>query len=155
MGWWSCEVLGGDQPLDELANIGDAMGVEFNYEKESGLGSYLNSYFFTKKIVEKHLDALVAKANVSEWDGQISLQVLGVVAMAVGATIAESKLEKILEAVEMDVWAKEQDDCEGEDGTDRREKMNEFTKQLKAYNGESVAVKSKGLLETIYEGISK
>lgn len=147
MGWWGCEVLSGDSPLDELGNIADEMAVEYG-DGFSALGSYLNAYPFTKEIVEKHLDRLVAKANVSEWDGQISLQVLGTIAMAVGATIAESKLEKILEAVDKDDWAAEGD-------TERQEKMDAFAKQLKAYNGERIAADSKGLMETIYEGISK
>lgn len=124
MGWWGYDILGGDQPLDELANIGDKMGVEYDFENESGLGGYLNGYQFTKEIVEKHFDALVAGANPMDYDGQIRLQVLGVVALAVGATIAETKIEKILEAVEKDQWA-----AEGE--PQRQEKMDQFAEKLR------------------------
>lgn len=138
MGWWGTDVLSGDQPLDDLAGIAHEMGLEFDDNGDSGLGSYLRSYHFTKELVEQHIDRLVASENVDRWDGQIRLQVLGVVAMAVGADIAESKIGKIIEAASIDEWA-----GEGDEG--RLNSMRAFIEKLLAYSGNPVEDESRGL----------
>lgn len=107
MGWWSSDVLGGDTPLDILAGIEDAAGVEtgalypldtIDEPARSTLRVWCDSPAFEQTHNDLH-------AAYTRDDQPIVTQVIAAVALAAGATIPEWLDLAARAAVADDVWA--------------------------------------------------
>jgi len=99
MGWWSCTVMGGDEPLDDLGVYGDVLGIKFDIDKEPNL----HGYTFTRKMVEASIDKLVDAAG----NDAVMWQVLGVILMWAGAGFSDEIRREIINAAHADPWVNE------------------------------------------------
>ncbi len=112
MGWWSRTVLGGDEPLDWHGNLAHVMGLSYERDQD---GAGYNGYPYTRELVEEHMDAMMNKIGREPADGLIKTigwQVLGAIALKVGATIPDGLKVAVVQATKDDSWAKRGDDPE-------------------------------------------
>lgn len=140
MGWWSTDIMGGDEPLDFQDEIYDLSGIDNDYDiipkKKFDLNVILDHF------TNKHY---YTKSN-SNWmentdEGNVFYQVLGVIMMKSGIVIPDELKEKMIKAAENDEWASEEDE--------RKEKMDSFISTVKSFDGTPIIINSKGLFETI------
>lgn len=97
MGWWDCDVLGGDKPLDIQGNMIDKAGGKELYMQ------YLQSK--RNPELKKQLAAKLREAyengslrTIAE-SGKIAMQVYGAVIMEYGLPVTQEEKEKIIDAV--------------------------------------------------------
>ena len=140
MGWWSCDVMGGDTPLDLQGDLYDALGVEQYPDDDSCTENELKPEHFTEEAVEKYIDDAVQQ-NDEEYL-QLALQVLAYKGMEVGADISPWKYS-ITHAIITDEWAKPDEES--------RVIMSNFLGTVREYKGEPITLKSKGLFEVMAE----
>ena len=62
MGWWSESIMGGDGPLDCLGYIGDAIGLEYDFDAlpDDYRENTFFGYRFTREILESEWKSLLA-----------------------------------------------------------------------------------------------
>ena len=146
MGWWSATVLGGDGPLDWLGNLNETMGNKYNYDTDAPSGPLDYGYVFTREQVEEHMPVLIERCLASRWDKEVAFQVLGVMAMAVGAEIPEEAKAMIVDAAERD------DACwRDEPADDRKKYMRDLVEKIESHEaGQITLVNKEGLFEKIF-----
>jgi len=142
MGWWSCEIMGGDTPYGYVDMIVEMLEIEDNDEKEL--------FEIDANLLTEHQEKIIKTFQKTEdiEDLQIALQVLAYIMMFNGAQIKNSCKIKMLEAVEEDEWAKT--------SQERQKEIFKFYSILEKYDGsESVELEHKGFLQTLPEKIDK
>ena len=141
MGWWSCDVMGGDTPLDLEGDLYNAFGVEMYPEREDEefVQTELTPEQFTYEAIETYLDEAVRYGDEYL---DIALQVLAYKGMECGADLSEWKYP-IEKGIINDEWAKVDEE--------RREVMSAFLGTFREYKGEAVPFNSKGLFEVMAE----
>lgn len=132
MGWWSVNILGGDEPLDALDRIEEVLGVEFE-DGSSGCVWAKRETF--KAAFETHRAQLFNDAE----GAIIATQVLGVVALAAGVTLLETERAAIILAAHAD------SSIRFYDAESREEELDAFAKRVASHNGEIVPVNQAGL----------
>lgn len=139
MGWWSENIMGGDEALDFFDEMLDILGIDDTdiipkkkFDVEKILFYFKNKHYYSK---------LNSNWNWMENtdEGNIFYQVLGLQMMLSGVIIPDDLKEKIIKAAEKDEWATDNDE--------RKEEMNRFIKNIKNYNGKPLIVNSKKLTE--------
>jgi hypothetical protein len=101
MAWWSEDILGGDEALIALAKIQSrieaVMGVSFS-----------KSLYPLQEALDEELD-IVQSALESRWkdvrsavDGNVGIQVLALLVMAVGANFTELERKQAIRAAQSD-----------------------------------------------------
>ncbi len=100
MGWWSCTVMGGDEPLDDLSIFGDECCINFDAEEDESL----HGWAFTREMVEGNIDKLVKAAG----NDAIMWHVLGVIIMWTGAEMSDRIRKMVIKAANGDPWANEE-----------------------------------------------
>lgn len=147
MGWWSCDIMGGDTPLDcedelySILEVDNRPSIKFNKSKIVPLRSDL----FTPEKIEKYIKSL--PKFVSE-EISIGYQVLAVKMMEVGAPIGSELKDEMIEQISEDEWA-------GRDA--RRQKViDDLLKAVSAYDNKTpIKINSKGLFEVMAEKLKK
>jgi 8-oxo-dGTP diphosphatase len=130
--------MGGDTPMDWEANLCEMAGG--HYDDDEG-------HVYTREQLEANLDKLLAHVAGSEHDPHIGLQVLGVMALGVGAELSAKVRTAIIAAAETDPWA-------AEDDRERRAHMQDLIEKVKAHRaGEKTTVPSKGLIEAAHRQV--
>ena len=157
MGWWSTDILGGDQPLDDV----------WDYEKYAGLKGYakdggedeviypleaMTDYVKAKVKEAFNRDPMawlaIAKDTSDDPDYQaISAQVGAVIALAVGADMTDMYKHEALHLIVQDEWAKEDDR--------RQASVGELMKAIREYKGKPTVINSKGLFQVIAESMQE
>lgn len=112
MGWWSANILGGDEPLDQLHLLQKALRM--------GDGPVIDTS--ERMGRQKLMDEFLQKAS------PVGRQVAGHMIMKSGAEMTEEQKNKILEGIEADQWTKE----EGTD-SERGKIMAEFRTKISGY----------------------
>ena len=127
MGWWSCNIMGGDTPLDCIENISDELGVSFDDDTPEGdSDSHFGMYPLSKSILEKNMKMLTTKMDAPKWyDKNISYQVLGMVVLYYGVKITKKLKTKIIAEAKKDEW--------GRDEAERKVFIAKFINQLESY----------------------
>lgn len=157
MGWWATDVLGGDAPLDVLANLERVLGLE----AEDGSGSALYPLDQldpaqrdkARVAFEAQPDAFVSYNFLAEQisggyqpDYWIAVQVMATVVMAVGARMSDHLKALALRAADNDPWlANQPDDFE------RAESIQAYRQAVSDYVGTPVVLGHQGLFEVIAE----
>lgn len=135
MGWWSTTIMGGDEPLDHLAMIRDIIlektDITLNEDRERGfdgslypleaLADYPDEVGKLRQAFESSLDELMAMHRYG--DEGILLQVIGSVAMALGADLPARVREQIIKA--------SQDDESARGNAERKSHIDAFVEALK------------------------
>jgi len=145
MGWWSATILGGDEPLDDLGNIADALGVKFDYDDE--YGPDFHGYHFTRKVVEAGSPKLVALLK-RRMDDSVFMQVWGAVCLWTGAKMTAKERDAVIAAAKADEWMRE----EGT-GSERGGFIDEFIAAVRENwkGGKTTTLKDQGLFDRIAE----
>lgn len=144
MGWWSADVMGGDTPLDIVAEIARTCDLEYHPENAFGV---LGDYAFTKELLEKKTDAIFKLLNSGKFycdEIDVGMQVFGVILMSVGADISDELKIRITRAARNDTWAVEGD-------KERQDYMNKFANSLEQYNGEPTEYRTTTLFQKFQE----
>lgn len=115
MGWWSCTVMGGDDPLDWLSDLASVCGVGFvEGDDDEAWEQSFHGFMLTRGAVEAHLDALVQhleSIDARPYDNaRIPVQVLGAMILWTGAAIPDALRERIIASAEGDEWAAENEE---------------------------------------------
>jgi hypothetical protein len=103
MGWWSEDILGGDQPLDCLGTLAEEMGVEYNYGDDQP--GQIVGYVLPREVVEAKMTDLVNLCG--KQNDSVLWQVLGVVALRTGAKLSGAQKKFITDAARRDDWMRE------------------------------------------------
>ena len=140
MGWWSCDIMGGDSPLDIVDCI-------FQVAEGNEDDLWINPENFDLEKLLKHV-----KENWSFLlegdDRNIFFQVLGVLMMKSCVPIPDHLKKEMINAANKDEWANDPD----ENNEDRKEVLNNFIKTLNIYDGtKPIIINSKGLFEVMAE----
>ena len=149
MGWWSCTVCGGDEPLDYLGAMEDLIGLP-SYDVKTGEDK---TYTLAQRrdAVNNNIDKLVAYAERQLDDSEISYQVLGVIIIGNGAKLTAKLRDRIVQAIKADEWAME--------NKERKVYMNAFKRQIKRYplnqNARCRTIAYEGLFDKIAEKMAK
>ena len=122
MGWWSCDVMGGDAPLDILGNLVKSAGGEFVYETKDPK-SLDHLWDYSREQVTCALPRLATICEESKYDNEIYWQVLGHMALHTDAQLNETIKNSVIEAAQSDSWATE--------NQERRDCMHEFIEKIK------------------------
>lgn len=143
MGWWSETVLGGDEPLDYLADMEVIMGFTTdNEEHELTLTQ-------RRATIEKGMAELIKYAE--KVGSEISWHVLGAIIITNGAKMSGSVRKQIIRAIKEDEWARE--------NKVRRAYMRKFLRQIKNYplnkNTRSRKLPYEGLFDKIFEKLAE
>jgi hypothetical protein len=135
MGWWDCGVLGGDPPLDAIADIEEVLGIEDLYP----VGSIEDRDAVAARFGELGL-GVVCDTVAGRGDRHVATQVVTVVAMAVGAPLGDFA-QRARDAAESDPWAAQE--------PERRQVMDALVAAIDAYDGTPSVVPSPGLFDVI------
>ena len=137
MGWWSATIMGGDTPLDYLAVLGKAVGVEFDYDHENTF----HGWPFTREALESHLEEV--KKSLGKNKYHIYGQVVGATFLWAGAEMPEELKNRVIKDAEADEWAAEGD-------SERKKYINAFIQAVKSSEpGKRVDVQDEGLFERV------
>lgn len=124
MGWWSCDVLGGDKPLDIRGDMIDAAGGNEIYMKL--LESEKEEHdLLHKQLALKLLQGYQNGKLIPNNGSNISWQVFGAVVMEFKLPIKEEERKRVMQAAEDDKWAKE--------SNERKECMMKFINDIQNY----------------------
>ena len=138
MGWWDASVMGGDTPMDWEGILCDKMGGHFDDDE---------GHVYTREQLEAELGELLTYITAHSLDPHIGLQVLGVLALKVGATLPDRVKAKIIEAAEKDPWAAEND-------RERKAHMQDLIEKIRVHEpGQKTGVPGKGLIEAMHRQI--
>jgi len=136
MGWWSCDPMGGDPPLDVLGKIENVTGVEDLYPLDqleqsqvSALRAALNEDVTTRLLVE------------FAGDDAIAPQVLALVVMAVGGEMGWELREAAVKSAAEDAWAQE--------NSERRAEMDKLIATISQYQGQPLTVAHRPLFAVV------
>lgn len=148
MGWWSTDILGGDEPLDDIWEFEGLVGLgedEAIYpvrdlaEKESLQGKIRDAF---NKSPEAWLN--ISEEKLDNDSRSISAQVGAVIAMACGVDMPEKYKEKVVKYILEDDWMQE---CH-----DRELAVLKLVNAVREYkSGDIVIIKSQGLFEKMAE----
>ncbi len=121
MGWWSCTVCGGDEPMDYLDEMEDIIGLPtFNEDTDEPIKYTLKQQ---QDAVNKNINKLVKCADKKR--SEIAFQMLGVVIITNGAKMTASLRDMIIASIKCDEWAYE--------SAERKAYMNSFKRQVQRY----------------------
>jgi hypothetical protein len=148
MGWWSEDIMGGDDPLDIQYLIYTALGLE-EHDEEVEIPAHKFDYDKIIAFTSKDDDYWLTGDT-----GNIFHQVLGVMMMRSGAVIDDALKAKFIEAAEKDEWANGTDGYEDESDVKRQKKMQQFIATLKEYNNIPTDINSVSLMDKIVVDIS-
>jgi len=98
MGWWGTGVMSGDGPLDDKGDLFDLAGVKYEPGDESNL---------TAEVLNKASAKIFKKFSKQSYQPEISLQVLAVMIMQVGAKMPQYMKKAFIRAANKDEWARE------------------------------------------------
>ncbi len=124
MTWWSESVMGGDIPKTYEKEISNFIGGHFDVDE---------GYVYTRKQLETNLAGVVSMVESDLPDPKIGLQVLGVMAMEIGAKLPGDVKIKIIKAAKEDNWANR--------GNKRRKYMEDLIEKVLAYEPKKKPVK--------------
>ena len=139
MGWWNASILGGDEPLDYLADFEEMADVADLYPLENAEVAALETL---RLFLNDNLAALVADAVTDE--SPIHAQVLAVLVLASGAFLDEASMESLTAAAWRDEWATRDED-----------RLNEIVRlvtALRAYDGTANVWEHPGLFASVAGG---
>jgi hypothetical protein len=144
MGWWSTDIMGGDTPLDFESELYHHAGVK-QFDEDC------NSPDLTAEDIARALPAYLSevaeKYEIAE-DRPVALQVLAYFMMKTGCPISEELKARFHQAADDDEWASEDEE--------RFRVMQEFKAALDSHQpGQSLTLPTKGLFQTIFEGMMK
>ena len=105
MGWWSKTIMGGDSPLDYLAVLGRAVGIEFDIDTDD---ENFHGYRFTPEAMESRMDEI--KESLRKHKDPIYGQVVGAAFLWAGAEMPEELKSRVIGDAEKDEWAAEGDE---------------------------------------------
>lgn len=116
MGWWSTEVLGGDEALDALSVICEAAGIEYNpanrSKKLTEERMYQYGYDISKQQISdniRHIENAIR--NSSTYSGiDHGYQVLGYIMLELDMNIEGNLYAHIFESFATDAWAEDGDE---------------------------------------------
>jgi hypothetical protein len=139
MGWWSATIMGGDTPMDDIANMEDLCGV-LTYDEETN-----ESIVYTPEQIRFNLTANIPKLIAyCEEQGDdytnIAYQVLGYIILTNGVPLIDTLKARILKACELDEWYESRD-------PERVHYINQFMNQIKAYDGTPTEIAEEGLFD--------
>jgi hypothetical protein len=137
MGWWGTGVLEGDPSLDVLCHIETLIGHDDLYPLEA-----IDEPDVVARLLVGYpggLSKLAEDSDDSYYQG-LSTQVVGVVAMAVGAVLGDFA-DKVRAAARDDDWA-------GTD-SDRRASMDQLVAAVDGHAGRATIVPNRGLFDAI------
>lgn len=101
MGWWSSEIMGGDEPLDILYVMAQTIGAA------DGDGWHGFAWPTTLSAVD--VGALAALLDDAQFarghDQSVAAQVFALLALRLRAPIGEALRERLRGLIERDVWA--------------------------------------------------
>lgn len=153
MGWWGCGVLDGDSPLDVL----DAVSSRLGLSDDVSFGLYPLASITTEvaaaaRPVFEAADLVALRDELAPDDGgdgdwgaehrAVCTQVIGALAMAVGAPLGELR-DEVVAAAEADPgWADEASD-------ERTAAMAELAAAARSYDGTPIKVSGTTLFEKI------
>ena len=133
MAWWSVAVLGGDMPLNILADIREKCGVNDQYFYEECFGEYPK----IKTDVENSLEKLyfeycpMSIVNTEDERTIVKVQILGVLHLLCGIPFkSESYKNMIMTACALDSWSLKDNK--------RGRYMAQLANIVKTYTGEVV-----------------
>jgi 8-oxo-dGTP diphosphatase len=140
MGWWDASVMGGDSPMDWEGTLCELAGG--HYDDDSG------GHVYTRPQLESNLDQLLDHIASSSDEPHIGFQVLGFMALKVGAELTSEARNMIIAAAESDPWA-------AEDSRERKAHMRDLIERIQAHKaGEKIEVPSKGLVEALHRQLA-
>jgi len=143
MGWWSNDILGGDEPLDCLAHYQRATGVKELYplgKLSAGDRVRIRSY-----IEDDPMRWLRIGTEAEDgWSKTVHVQVGAAIALTVGAKLPDEYVKPAVELILKDDWM-------SEDGVEsaRGQKIMKLVEQLRQNTGEPVEIEHKSLLAAI------
>jgi len=133
MGWWGHDVLGGDEPLDDLYDYEQKLGVDELYSPSRWDDAKRQS---VRDAINADQDGYLKLASS---ENEVMMQVGAVVLMCAGAEMTDAFRKAAIKAGEEDLWAKEDDE-------ERVRKMEEFVDTVKEYDGTPVKYTTEGLM---------
>lgn len=159
MGWWGYGVVEGDEPMDLLPDVRDAIiGDEPNEDIELETDEEYDEYqdarhaLMVEKMKTGDYTSAITRIQEGEFDEvgdqNIALQVLGELIMVNGGVMDAETKAIVIEAAENDEWANE----DSEDGP-RYKAMQAFIERVKSYEGVVLEPNCLGLFAAISQHI--
>lgn len=147
MGWWSETIMGGDEPLDWVAELAEACGIkDTNFDDDSNF----HGFVFTANKIEKNLGKLLKTVEASRYFSGplIGYQVLAILIMHHGATFPAKTRKLILAKVDEYLASDEWKEWCG--SSKRYGYVKNLTNTIKDYkNGTPTQIKEEGLFENM------
>lgn len=147
MGWWSNDVLGGDDPLDILCDFAEVISLQES-RAEGRIGLYPIAAWddgfraLVRERIEAKMTEIVAVAErheKSEFKSGLGYQVLAVVIMAAGAEFPDDLRKRARAAAMTDKW--------GDEDPARGAVMRNLLEMITRYDGTPSAAAHKSLSE--------
>lgn len=160
MGWWGFGVVEGDEPLDLMPSIVDAItGKEsnnspvFESDEEYDRFDAERHALLVEKLKAGDYASAITRIQNGEFDRigdrNIALQVLGELIVVNGGVMTDETKAIVIEAAENDEWAK----WDGE-GSSRYTAMQDFIERVKSYQGVALEPTCRGLFATIEQAVA-
>ena len=163
MGWWGCDIMEGDTPLDcrgDLVDylLGDERVAELESLDDDGMDTYEQIHNEAYDALKCPVNSTTAMLSIKDgvlcgYNPDIALQVLGEMIMVSGHPFPKQVREACIAAAQKEIDTSEKGwRTEGV----RQKCLTAYIGRVRAYkNGEAVEPSSKGLFVTMTEGMAE
>ena len=149
MGWWSKDILGGDNPLDWKSALYNKIDIQ--YEDNFGYRTLKPNDMSSKSqnnLIQYVLDS--TQKSFDDWgecdSRSIAMQVIALMVIESGAKITKKNKKELSKWIKLDDWATEDDE--------RKDNIDDLLSVIKEYDSTPMIYQGKGLFQKLAETIS-
>ena len=149
MGWWSKDILGGDNPLDWKSALYNKIDIQ--YEDNFGYRTLKPNDMSNK--TQNNLIQYVLESTQTTFDKwgecdsrSIAMQVIALMIIESGAKITKKNKKELSKWIKLDDWATEDDE--------RKDNIDDLLSVIKEYDSTPMIYQGKGLFQKLAETIS-
>lgn len=149
MGWWSKDILGGDNPLDWKSALYNKIDIQ--YEDNFGYRTLKPNDMSNKtqnNLIQYVLES--TQTTIDNWgecdSRSIAMQVIALMVIESGAKITKKNKKELSKWIKLDDWATEDDE--------RKDNIDDLLSVIKEYDSTPMIYQGKGLFQKLAETIS-
>lgn len=144
MGWWSATILGGDDPLDMVADVAKMAGIEYAWEAD---------WDDSPEVAKKALESLDVRRYLDYIHGSHAPGIAAQVAVLMHCTVG-ARLPAELKT--LGISACETEDCSSWNNPgERKARLQEFAAIVRNYDGTPSQPPAEGLLQKLSEHLAR